>query len=153
MNFLPFPLNIAAGLIGKNWKAVGLAILVALLGVQSFRLSHAKGDLKTARAALVDPDTKRKWQDEAKDRLRDLTTCRDNTTKLQAALAAQNAAVGRLKAEGDARATAAAKAAQDALQARREADKTAAKLSAYKSADTCPAREAGIADLVKGLKR
>jgi hypothetical protein len=146
-------MSLLLGFLGKNWRAIGLVLLIAFAGLQTARLAHAKGDLKTAKAALIDPATKRKWEIEAKERLRDLNTCRDNTTRLEGSIASQNAAVDRLKADGDARVEQATKAAQDALQARREADQTARKLAAYKSADTCPAREAGIAELVKGLKR
>lgn len=82
----------------------GLLLLSAGWGeVQTLRLHHAKSDLTTARAALIDPATHKPWKDEAQAAMRDLGTCRTNTLALQSGLNAQNAAVAALKSESDAR--------------------------------------------------
>lgn len=144
MSFLPFPFNLAFGFIGKNWKLVLVLALFAFIasaaGCHMAADARGKRDLADARVMIQNLQT-------------DLRQAKANEAALQAGITTQNAAVSRLKADGDARAAAATKAAQDALKARKQSDSLAAQLTAYKSAATCPAREAGIAELVKGLKR
>lgn len=139
------------GLAGRYWYIIAIAVVLAFAGIQTARLGNAKRD-------QINPASKVKWQVEAKRdakalsaAIRDLTTCRANTDRLTAAIGVQNAAVTAWKAEADRRAADATKAAQDARAARLTADRRASQLAAFKSAPTCPAREAAIADLVKGL--
>lgn len=110
--------------LARNWRWLLIASLVVGLGVQTFRLDHAKTDLTTARAALVNPVTHKTWQSEAIAAQRDLTTCRGNEGRLQKALGDQNASIDALKREADAssaRATAQIRAAQaDSAKARRD---------------------------------
>jgi hypothetical protein len=123
----------------KALVAVGVAVLVALLWLQSARLSHAKADLKAARAALVDPVTHKPWQAEAQVAARDLTTCRANTSTLQAAITAQNASLAAWSERGR-RATAEAEnAVQRSRSAVAAAEKAKAVIAAPLSAsdDTC----------------
>jgi hypothetical protein len=131
----------AAGLLTnpRAWAALGVVVLMVSLGVQTARLNHAKGDLKSSRAALVDPASHRRWQDLAEDRARDLQTCRANTNTLQSAIDRQNASVAALKAEGDRRTTQAAAAVRDAQRGRSDAEARASKLAALKpaGADAC----------------
>lgn len=102
---MSFILKLLGGTVGP-YIAGGVAVMLALAlgaaGVQSARLSHAKGDLAEARAALTDPKTHRTWQSEAEASARDLTTCQislkdaddqmDRQSKLDAAQEALSAA-------------------------------------------------------------
>lgn len=38
----------------RAWFAIGLAVLIAALGVQTFRLNHAKADLVTVRTQVAE---------------------------------------------------------------------------------------------------
>lgn len=91
-----------------------LALLAALLALQTMRLNHARADLTTARAALINPATKHTWQDDYTASQVDLGTCRTNNTTLSDALKTQNAAVLAAKAEGDRRTALATQAAANA---------------------------------------
>jgi hypothetical protein len=122
----------------KALLALAGALLVVAVFVQSSRLGHAKADLKTARAALVDPATKRKWQDEASERLRDLTTCRANTSTLQSALDRQNASLAAAEAAGRDATAKAAMAVERARGAAVAAEKARAQIGApLKAVDAC----------------
>ena len=110
--------------LARYWRVVVIVSLVLALGAQTFRLHHAKADLTTARAALVNPVTHKTWQSEALRDARDLTTCHANVTTLKAATETQNASIDALKREADAISTAATaqiRAAQaDSVKARRD---------------------------------
>lgn len=79
---------------------IGLAGLVAVLGVQSERLAHCKADLAAARLALVDPATRQTWRAERLADIAALRTDRANMAALTAALDDQNRAVAGLRAQG-----------------------------------------------------
>lgn len=105
-----------------HWKLIGLALLLGALAIQSARLANTKGDLRDARAALVNPLTMKTWQSEALRDARDLATCKANTDSLRAAVDRQNAAVTAAAAEGQARTAAAQKAVQQARTATQRAE-------------------------------
>ena len=127
------------------WGAVGLAALLGLLGLQTARLSHAKTDLSAARAAQIDPATRRSWQAEATAAAANLATCHAGLSQLDASLADQSAAVTALRTEGD---TASAAAQQAALQAQAEAKAVTARaaslLAAKPAAPGCSGADALI---------
>lgn len=133
--------------------AVILAASIVTAGVQTKRVGRLKEDVAAEKAAQINPVTRKLWKVEAQRDAAALSTCRENVRKLDASLATQNAAVDRLKADGDARAAEARQAAQDARSARAAADRAARELAGFKSAATCEAREAAIAELVKGVTR
>lgn len=127
----------------------GVAVLLALsIGfgqVQSLRLKHAKADLATARAALIDPATRKTWRSEAEARARDLTTCHGNVETLTASLGRQEAAVAALKAQSAAWVAKSRKAAQDAravAESYRQAGREI--LAAKPGADACLSADALI---------
>lgn len=124
---------------------MGLALVLALAGVQTARLAHAKSDLASAREAAVDPTTHRSWQVEAKAAATALATCQANLGQLDGALADQSSAVTALKDQGAA-ATAAAQAALARVQdqAKSAATRAAAVLSASTSAPGCSDADALI---------
>lgn len=78
---------------GPGVATIGVGILLAFGGVQTLRLNHAKHDLTTARAALIDPAGKATWQsEEVRDRA-DLATCRANEITLEGSIKVQNASI------------------------------------------------------------
>ncbi len=79
------PASIALAL-ARNWRICLLAALLAFGAVQTARLHHAKADLASARAALIDPATKKTWQSEAEARGRELTACQGNFANADAAV-------------------------------------------------------------------
>ena len=79
---------------------IGLAGLVAALGVQSARLAHCKADLAAARAAQVDPATRQTWRAERQADVVVLRADQANLAALTSALDAQNRAVADLRAQG-----------------------------------------------------
>jgi hypothetical protein len=117
--------------------AVGFA-LITFASVQTMRLDHAKKDLATARAALVNPDTRHTWQADYQIAAPALATCNVNLANVTGALDRQNLAVDALKAEADRRqrvgAQALSTARLGAAEARRRAD---AILSAPRGPDAC----------------
>jgi hypothetical protein len=121
----------------KLWAGAGLCLIAAVAGLQTARLAHAKADLATARAALVDPATRKAWRAEA--------------VADAAALDAEDQAVAALKAAGRAdtqRAAAAVAAAQGRLDA---ASAAAAKLLATPpGADGCASADALILESLGG---
>lgn len=123
----------------KSWKLIGVGLLALLLAVQTGRLSHVTKQRNEARAAQIDPATKRSWKIEAQERGRDLGTCLANTGTLTAALDRQSAAVAAAGAEGQARTAEAEKAVQAARTATQRAEaKARAILSApMTGGDTC----------------
>lgn len=92
-------------LLGNRNAIVSLLVfaVLAVLGVQNVRLSHAKHDLAQAKLALRDPETLRTWEAEARASLADLERCRARATALADAIAAQNQALRSLKFESDRR--------------------------------------------------
>lgn len=116
------PAILAGG--AKHWKLIGIALLMAALAIQSARVSNLKGHLRDARAALINPVTKKPWQFEAMRDARDLQTCRGSVQALEASRQAQNAAVAALEAESTRRVTEAEKALSAARRglAKAEAD-------------------------------
>ena len=117
--------------------AVGFA-LITFATVQTARLDHAKKDLATARAALVNPSTGHTWQKDYQIAAPALATCNVNLAATKGALDRQNLAVDALKAEADRRqrvgAQALSTARAGAAEARRRAD---AILSAPRGPDAC----------------
>ena len=128
----------------KVWTGVGFCLLAVFAGVQSARLSHAKADLSAARAALIDPATKKTWRAEAAADATSLAVA-------EAALDTQGAAVATLKAAGQASTSRAAAAAQAAQVGARAADDQAAKvLAAPPGADGCKSADALILSSLGG---
>lgn len=125
------------------WGWLGLAGLLALAGVQTARVSHAKADLAVARAAALDPATHRAWRDEAQAAAAGLASCQANQDRLDEALTTQSAAVSRLGAQGQA-ATAAAQAAADQAKTAlaQAAARAAALLAAQPKSHTCSGDDA-----------
>lgn len=115
-------------------------ILLALCLGQCTRAVKAEG--KLARA-----------QDAAAASARDLATCQTNTTSLRSAIAAQNAAVADLKAQGAARLAVSDKAARDARAVaeslRRRARDVLAEPAPPLGEDICLAASALILEHVK----
>ena len=114
------------------------------------RLDHAKADLAKLRAVLVDPVSKRRWQDMAIERGRDLVTCRGNAERLDAAVDRQNAAVKAFEAQGQAMSAALAEAAQAAKISRVEAQREAAGILSQRSGvDVCDSADQLILEVVR----
>lgn len=117
--------------------AVGFALII-FASVQTARIDHAKKDLATARAALVNPSTGHTWQKDYLIAAPALATCSVNLANVTGALDRQNLAVDALKAEADRRqrvgAQALSTARLGAAEARRRAD---AILSAPRGPDAC----------------
>lgn len=98
------------GFVLKHWTWVAAAGLGLALLISNGRLDHAKHDLTAARAALVDPMTKKTWQSEAVKRAADLGNCQAGLTTLGATIERQNASVaalGEASRQASARSTAA----------------------------------------------
>lgn len=134
-----------------------LALSVGTCTVQSKRLDHAKADLTAARAALIDPVTRKTWQSEAvkarrdaQDARRDLGTCHASLTDATAALDRQSATVRALGAE-----TARAKAVSDKARAdaRSVAESYRQAAAAIPSAKPGPDRCASAVKLVRETAR
>ena len=145
MNFV---LKLLGGSIGP-YVLGGVGVLFALsIGfgqIQSFRLKHAKTDLTAARAALIDPATKKTWQSEAEARARNLTTCHGNVDRLTASLATQEAAVAALKTQSAAWVAQSRKAAQDARAVAESYRQASREIMAAKpGADACASADALI---------
>ena len=117
--------------------AVGFA-LITFASIQTARLDHAKKDLATARAALVNPSTGHTWQKDYQIAAPALATCNVSLANTTGALDRQNLAVAAWKAEADRRqrvgAQALSTARAGAAEARRRAD---AILSAPRGPDAC----------------
>jgi len=117
--------------------AVGFALII-FASVQTARIDHAKKDLATARAALVNPATGHSWQKDYQITAPALATCNTSLANVTGALDRQNLAVDALKAEADRRqrvgAQALSTARLGAAEARRRAD---AILSAPRGPDAC----------------
>ena len=136
----------ALAYLTAHWRLVGVVALVALLGVQTARLAHAKAD-QFDRTACVrgQPCKPKKWKDEVKGlrtdlaaARRDLGTCRQNTQTLNAAIEAQNRAVDALKADGERRVAEAARGLSLAIQGRAAAEaKARAVLATRRTGDEC----------------
>jgi hypothetical protein len=141
------------GLALKNWKLLAIGLLAMVVAVQSARLDNAKRE-------QLNPVSGVRWKVEArrdagllKTARADLKTCQGSVVTLKGSLASQNAAVEAWKGEAARRDAAASVAAQDARKARAVAESRARDLAAWKSAPTCPAREAAVTRLVEGLIR
>ena len=78
--------------------AVGFA-LIAFASVQTMRLAHAKKDLTTARAALVNPATGHTWQKDYQIAAPALAVCNTDLANVTGALNRQNEAVRALGEE------------------------------------------------------
>jgi hypothetical protein len=112
----------------KNWKLIGIGLVVALLAIQSARLGHAKSD-QFDRSACVkgQPCKPVKWKAEVvtlRSNLQKMQSaldiCHSNVTTLQGSVDAQNGAVAALKADSDRRS---AEVAQARQATRREAER------------------------------
>ncbi len=122
----------------KVWAGLGLALLLAFAGVQTVRLDHAKSDLAAARAAQIDPATKRSWQAEELADAQNLATARANFDQANASLATEQASVAALKAADAADSAKASAAVQQARAATATLSKREAELAALKPAgDAC----------------
>ncbi len=115
-------MTVILSLLAKHWKVALAGVFVLALCVQQWRIGNLKADLGEARAALVNPLTKKTWQSEALRDARDLKTCRDSNANLDASLSRQSAAVAAWKAEGDQRLAEAEKGLQHALRGRQRAE-------------------------------
>jgi hypothetical protein len=133
------PTSLIALLSGpKTWAVMGACLVLALAGLQTVRLAHAKADLAGARAALVDPVTRKTWVAEAR-------AASTNLSQATAALAAQSTAIAGLRADSDRRLSAAGAALRVAEQAARGAgDRAAAALAARSGPDGCKSADALI---------
>jgi hypothetical protein len=86
--------------------AAGVGVLIlAMFGLQTVRLSHAKADLQIARAAVLDPVTGRTWRSEAIGAHRSLALCVNQRRELVRALQLQNTAIERLRVDAGLRQT------------------------------------------------
>lgn len=143
MNFI---LKLLGGSLGPyllGGVGVLLALSMATAGVQGLRLKHAKADLSTARAALINPVTRKTWQSEAVRDARDLGACKS-------AVAEQNASVAAAAAETARKLAAATKGQADARAVAESYRQTAPAVRAYqpKGADSC-ARTADVARMIR----
>src|SRR5262245_41464525 len=77
-----------------------IGLLTGGLAIQSARLAHALGSLAQARAALINPETHRRWQDEALAASRQLEVCAGARTALARGLRTQAGAVEAIKRHG-----------------------------------------------------
>jgi hypothetical protein len=134
--------------LGKHWPLVVIAMLAAALAMQGGTLKRVTGERDRARAALVNPATKRAWQFEAERDARALTTCQGSVTRLEGSVRTQNDAVEAAKAEGARRAAAAVQAARDLRGARAVAESRSRDvMDATVDGATCEAREAQLLEL------
>lgn len=143
-------LKLLGGTVGPYiLGAVGVfvASVLLILSIQSARLAHAKADLVTARAALVDPVSRRTWKDIAGSAI----AGRDAAL---ASLARQNAAVTVMQQLSDRKLAEAAQALSVASQGRASAEARAARLMAHPPAgiDACARMEAADAAVLGNLK-
>jgi hypothetical protein len=115
--------------------ASGVAVLFMALAMgQCTRAIKAEGKVVKAEAV-------------AAKALGDFTTCKANTTTLEAALEAQGRAVAGLKAESDRRVAQSAKAARDARAVAESARRSADRVLALRAPeDVC----AGALDVLRG---
>ena len=115
--------------------ASGVAVLFMALAMgQCTRAIKAEGKVVKAEAV-------------AAKALGDFTTCKANTTTLEAALEAQSRAVAGLKAESDRRVAQSAKAARDARAVAESARRSADRVLALRAPeDVC----AGALDVLRG---
>ena len=125
----------AIAFVLRYWRLIGLAVLVVAIGAQTARLHHAKADLKSARAALIDPATHKTWQSEALAASRDLGVCRGNVKTLDDARQAASDSVERLKQE--------AVSASKANHARQTAAQAASRDDAAQAARIMATRASG----------
>jgi hypothetical protein len=95
--------------------AIGVALLVALVGLQSARLASAK-------AALNEPLSGRPWRVVANEAQRARQACASERDGLCEALLSQSAAIDRLRQDREARTSAAAAVRRAADLARRDAE-------------------------------
>jgi len=100
----------------------GVLGVVGVIGVQAALLHHANSQLDTARAALIDPGTKKTWQSEEQAAEANLTTCQGNFARADATVQADGQRILALQQQADA-AKVAGKARQSAAEA---ASRTAA---------------------------
>lgn len=133
-------LSLATSRLTGPIALAGCAVLAVLLIGARMEVGQVRADLKAQVA-------------ESRKLASDLGTCRANVASLDGALTRQNEAVAAAQAAGEAMARAAKKAASDALRARADADRYARELATFTPGATCEAREANVADLIKGLDR
>lgn len=86
----------------RHWRLIGVGMLVLALGVQTWRLSSAKGDLRDARAEV---------------------------SRVRGQIERQNQAIENLRREGDARASAVEREIEEARQSASRARQTADRIS------------------------
>lgn len=146
-------LKLLGGAVGPYFfgALATIAALAALMAsVQSARLDQARRDLATAQAALIDPATKRKWEQLAKDSGADLIQCRLNTVVLDAGRRSQNAAVDVWKAHADRTAQDLARVRQEAAQSHSSAQREARIILAAKPGpDACKSADTLILEQLK----
>lgn len=86
----------------RRWRLIGAGLLVLALGLQTWRLSSAKGDLRAARAEV---------------------------SRVRGQIELQNLAIENLRREGDARASAAEREIEEARQSASRAGRVADRIS------------------------
>lgn len=151
---IPFLLAVPKLLSPKLWAVVGVGLLLGVVGVQTLRLNHAKGDLTQARAALRDPVSGRKWQALAEENIRDLKTCRSSNVALTEANAAEMARLSALQADAEARLRQTSAELSKAATGRAAAEARAAKLLAHPpmGVDACSRTESAFEAAKEALR-
>lgn len=138
-------MNLVLKILGGKFGAavlgaagVAFALLAWGLAVQSSRLDTRTAELATAKAALVNPVTRRTWQAEA-------TACAADVDRLSAEIADQSARVLAWEAEGRRLEAAAAEAQRRQGAARAVAESRSQAVMALRvDAASCEAREAAM---------
>ncbi len=130
-------------LSGPGIATIGATVLLASCGVQTLRLNNAKHDLVVAKAAQIDPASKKTWQSEEVADRASLLTCQANEITLNGAIATQNASLtahAQADAAALARAEAILKSAQGSAAATAKALTTlSAPIAAANAASRCAA--------------
>lgn len=141
--------------LARYWKLIGVGVLVVALAVTVGLLRRSDANLKTARAALLNPATGKTWQSEAMGLYRDLEICKGNTLRLETAVASQNAATEAMRAESDARAKMLADGLQQARRGRAGAEARASALLTHPPVgiDACARAEAARDAVIRSLGR
>lgn len=123
----------------KAWAVGGFALVLAVAGIQSARLGHAKGDLKAARSALVDPVTRMTWQTTATRLRSDLDTAHGSLTVVRNLLTTSNDATEALRIAADVKRTAVVAALIPAMKDAAAMQRRAEALAVFrpKGADSC----------------
>lgn len=146
----------------RAWFAIGIAVLIAALGVQTLRLNHAKADQWDRSACVKDQSCKGiKWEAEVKTlrpalaaAQRDFATCKLNTDVQEAAIDRQNAAVTAQGAESASRLKMLSEGLEQARKGRASAEARAGDLLKHGPVgiDACARSEAAARAVVESLR-